>query len=179
MRGIVFSILEEMVENQFGIEIWNQTIDELTLKSDGIYAGTQIYDDEEVFLIVTKLSETLSIPVDDLVKAYGAFMFGGLATRYPIFLEGKSFFDFLESIGPVIHMEVEKLYPNSSLPEIQCKRESEHLLNMFYESPRCLGMLAIGLVEGAAKHFEVKMDINILYREINDIEKSCFEITLH
>lgn len=154
MKGIVFTTFNEMIEDEMGITVWERILKEVNPDSLGIYTAIEDYDDQELFDLVTKLSEITNISVNDLVQYYGNYLFSVLIKKYPMFVENTDdYFQFLESIDGVIHKEVEKLYINPNLPKLTCKKIDESTLHMKYESPRKLCHLAEGLIKGAAAHY--------------------------
>jgi len=159
MKGVVFNILEEMVLEQGGMQAWNAVLDSAR-EAGGVYTSAVSYPDEELFALVGAVSEYLDVPAQAVVKAFGEYMFGALAQRYPLFVENSpDLFSFLDSIEGVIHVEVNKLYSNPSLPHIHCERTGESSLLMHYRSERKLCMLAEGLIFGAARHYAVPIHI--------------------
>jgi predicted hydrocarbon binding protein len=162
MKGIVFTLLNEMVEENYGLEAWDQLLQNASC--DGIYISTETYPDAELMALVGAASEMTNIPANALVKAFGEYMFPSFQEKYPIlFKEGMTFKPFLLTVDRVIHVEVRKLYPDAGLPEFKYQDESDNELVMLYRSPRKLCALAEGLIAGAAKHFnadyQLKHDI--------------------
>lgn len=152
MKGIVFNLLSEMVEENFGIEVWDALLQETGL--DGVYVSTESYPDEDVFALVGAASEKSGIPANDLVKAFGKYMFPHFFQQNPeFFLPDMTLKEFLLSVDRVIHVEVRKLHPDASLPQFEYEDEHDKELTMMYSSPRKLCMLAEGLIDGAAVHF--------------------------
>ncbi len=159
MKGIVFTMLADMVIEKFGLDVW----DELLTKTgdDGIYVSTETYPDEALTALVVAAHEKSGIPVNDLVRAFGEYMFPLFYKKNPsFFLEGQTLKEFLLTVDQVIHVEVRKLHPGVNLPEFNYVDEKDSELTMIYASPRKLCMLAEGLISGAAKHFntEYKLD---------------------
>lgn len=155
MKGIVFNILEEMVLERAGMEAWNSVLSRAR-DAGGVYTSAVSYPDDELLALVDAVSEYLAMPVQDVVQAFGEFMFAALARRYPLFIERcPDLFSFLGSIDSVIHVEVNKLYSNPSLPKIDCEYLDEHRLVLHYRSERKMCMLAEGLILGAARHYAV------------------------
>ena len=155
MKGIVFTLLNQMVEEKFGLEAWDQLIEKSGV--DGLYISTATYPDEEVMKLVATASEMTGIAVNDLVKAFGVYMVPQFHEKYPVFFKPEmTLKSFLLTVDRVIHVEVRKLYPDAGLPDFQYKDESDNELTMIYRSPRKLCMLAEGLIEGAAKHFKTE-----------------------
>jgi hypothetical protein len=161
MKGIVFNLLEKMVTERFGIEAWEGLLERATLKTpNGAFLGSQTYPDEDLMSLVASASEATKIPAEQLVQAFGLFMFPHLAALAPSFLEGhKRAKDFLLSVDRVIHVEVRKLHPGSVLPRFTCEDPAPDRLVMIYQSRRNLCDLAIGLIEGAGKHFGERIGI--------------------
>jgi hypothetical protein len=152
MKGIVMNLLAEMVENQLGMDEWNQILKVAGL--DGIYTSSVIYADTELLDLVKIISERNKIPVDDLVFTFGKFMFPSFIERYPYLIQKvPGFLDFLESIDSVIHVEVKKLHPDATIPVFRHVRLGANELLLEYHSERHLCRLAEGLIAGAAHYY--------------------------
>ena len=151
MKGIVFDILNDMVEEQFGLEAWDNLLD--AVGSDGIYVATQSYPDEDLLALVAAASEATEIPAQDLVFEFGKYMVPKFYERYAGFFDAhERTKDFLLTVDEVIHVEVRKLFPDAGVPEFRYA-EANGTLTMEYRSPRKLCALAEGLIEGSATHF--------------------------
>ncbi len=160
MKGIVFIILNEMVETQYGIEAWEGILEKVKPECEGVYISTENYPDEEIVRYVTVISETLNLPSTSVTKVFGRYLFDELNQKMSFFSkQSQSLFDFLDSIENVVHKEVRKLYINSSLPKIDCHIKNRTELHMHYESPRKLCYLAEGLISGAADFYEDSIEI--------------------
>ncbi|MFH1571179.1 MAG: heme NO-binding domain-containing protein, partial [Gemmatimonadota bacterium] len=72
MKGIVCNVLNEMVEEQLGLETWDQVLTELSPASGGAYTATDTYDDEEVLAVVESLARRTGRPVPELLGDFGA-----------------------------------------------------------------------------------------------------------
>ncbi len=94
------------------------------------------------------------MPIPELVKAFGRYLFGRFVVLYPSFFAATpDAFDFLENH---VHVEVRKLYPDAELPTFETVREGEHKLVMIYRSKHPFATLAAGLIEGCLSHYQVK-----------------------
>ncbi len=156
MKGVVFDILNEMVEEKFGFEAWEKILELAGL--DGIYVTTETYSDEELFKLVAAAETVCGIPAKDLVKDFGRFMLPSFVKSHPVFFTGQpTLRDFLLTVDRVIHVEVRKLYPDAGLPTFDYEKgaaEDLSKLTMIYKSPRKLCALSEGLIDGAATYFE-------------------------
>ncbi len=69
--------------------------------------------------MVVALSAHTGVPLPDLTRAFGRYLFGRFSTLYPAFFEGVgNAFDMLKRIDDHIHVEVRKLYPDPELPRM-------------------------------------------------------------
>ncbi|QQR79798.1 MAG: heme NO-binding domain-containing protein [Deltaproteobacteria bacterium] len=155
MKGVIFSIFNEMIEEKFGLELWDRMIEETKPVSKGIYTSAQSYHESELFSYVGLLSKETGISVEDLVRTFGHFTLIKLSKLYPDFLV-KDFKEFLKTIDSVIHAEVKKIYPDAGLPSFTYEDPAPNQLVMIYKSPRKLCHLAEGLIAGAAEHYQTK-----------------------
>jgi len=176
MKGIVFTIFNKMIEDNFGLEVWDGLIERTKPKSEGVYTTAETYPEAELLNYVVALSETTNIDAYDLIKTFGEFTFPILAEKYPVFVEGKELKEFLLSVHDVIHVEVLKLYPEAQLPTFTYEDVSENKLVMIYESKNDLRAFAEGLINGAASFF--KKGINQELQEINVEDGFCVKFTL-
>ena len=167
MKGIVFTEFLELVENEFGLEVVQQIIDECELDTDGVYTSVGTYSHKDMFKMVGKLSEIKGLPVPALLTVFGEYFFTTLKTKYPVFVEKPNLFSFLNSIDQYIHPEVLKLYPEAELPRFEAEIKSDNEMTLDYMSSRKLSDLAIGLIKGAAKHFKEDVDVVKVNEEDN------------
>lgn len=159
MKGMVFTLLSEMVEERFGYEMWDDLIETTAPASDGIYVSSELYPDEELMAYVAAMSEALNVPPNDLVFAFGEYMLGRFAQIHPEFFENHTVKSFLKTVHDVIHVEVKKLHPDALLPQFDYEDPGPDQLVMLYRSPRGLCALAEGLISGSANHFNEKVAI--------------------
>ena len=160
MKGIVFTEFLEMVESKFGIEMVNGLLDSSELASGGVYSAVGTYDHKEMVSLVVELGKRSGMPLPDLLKAFGRYLFGTFKTSYASMFESAGDgFEFLESIDQEIHVEVLKLYPDAELPSFKTERKEDNVLQMDYHSDRAMGALAHGLIEACGEHYNECFDI--------------------
>ena len=87
MKGIVFTEFLELVENEFGLEVVQQIIDECELDTEGVYTSVGTYSHKDMFKMVAKLSEIKGLPVPALLMVFGEYFFTTLKDKYPVFVE--------------------------------------------------------------------------------------------
>ncbi|MBX2853201.1 MAG: heme NO-binding domain-containing protein [Phycisphaeraceae bacterium] len=160
MKGIVFTELLELVEEKFGAEVVDVIIEKADLPNAGAYTAVGTYDHVELVRIVQQLSELAKVDFSELVKVFGEYLFGRLVAGYPVFLEGTTSAEqMLRSVHDIIHVEVQKLYPEAELPSFGYDTHADGRLIMHYQSSRGFADLAEGLITGCAKHFNESAEI--------------------
>lgn len=162
MKGVVFTEFLEMVEDKFSADMVDDIIDDSELPSGGIYTAVGTYSHKEIVQLVRSLSARTDIEVGDLIRTFGAHLFGRFSILYPdFFSDGAEVFDFLESVETYIHQEVKKLYPDAQLPTFETQRENDDTLIMHYRSRHPFATLAEGLLKGCIDHFQINANITM------------------
>lgn len=160
MKGTIFNVLQEFVEQHHGYELWDDVIIQCDLPSKGIFTSTKYYEDSELFTLVGALSSQLNVPANELVSLFGEYLFPKLMPQAPVEAQkAPSLRAFLMMVDSVIHVEVQKLYKESNLPDFNYDDSEDTTLEMHYQSPRKLCYLSEGLIKGAAKHFNQAIEI--------------------
>ena len=154
MKGVVFTEFLELVEKQFGYDTVDQIIRQSDLPNDGAYTAVGTYDHDELLRLVTNLSSTTSIPVSDLVKTFGGFLFSRLVEGYSGLLENTTnSYQMLSNLHDYIHVEVRKLYADAELPDFEHRVTEPDRLELTYRSSRPFADLAEGLIAACIKYF--------------------------
>ncbi|WP_423187752.1 heme NO-binding domain-containing protein [Alishewanella sp. d11] len=154
MKGMIFNVLEEMVIEKLGMAAWNTLLTEHA-PPGRVYVSAKNYDDSELFALAAAVANTLNLPLADVVRAFGHYLFQGLAERHiDVVQRFANFNELVMGIHNVIHVEVNKLYVDPALPTIRCEQLSDTQIKMIYQSPRKLCLCAEGLLYGAAEYYQ-------------------------
>jgi len=160
MKGIIFTEFLDMVEQRFSPQTLDQVLRAAQLPSDGAYTAVGSYDHGEIWRMVCELSKVAEIPVPELLRAYGEYLFPRLLSGHPQLLDGMhSSFDLLQSLDGLIHREVAKLYPDAELPRFEVLERSAERMTLVYESRRPFADLAEGLIRACGHHFGQDLSI--------------------
>lgn len=158
---MVFTMLGEMVEEAYGVGVWNDLINEVKPASEGAYVSAATYPDEEMGAFVMALSRRINTPVSKLLVAFGQYLFPKLAQKFPVFMQKEGrLYNFILTLNDIIHMEVRKLYPEAALPHFEFSKFPDGRLGLEYHSPRKMCFLAEGLLLGAAEYYGESIDVN-------------------
>lgn len=149
MKGVIFTLLEEVVTNGFGADTWDALIDASGVS--GAYTSLGNYPDDEIEALVVAAVEALSLDRNAVLRWFGQKAIPILADMYPAFFTGAADArTFVEGVNHIIHAEVRKLYPGAACPHFRLHADASGELVMDYLSTRRMCALAQGFVEGAA-----------------------------
>lgn len=155
MKGIIFTEFLEMVELKFGLATADQIIEQADLPSEGIYTSVGTYDFNEMVSLITALGKTVDTSADDLIYAFGCYLFSSLTKAHPDVVQNYTApLQLLYSIEDHIHVHVKKLYPDAELPTFKILEKTDTSLSLIYASSRGLYRLAHGLMEKTFEHFK-------------------------
>ena len=167
MKGIVFNDFLEMVEEDFDVVQLDRVIQAVDPPSEGVYTSVGNYDFNELLGLIVATNEVTGVAVPELLYAFGHHLFQTLSKRFPeLMAPMPGAFDLFLGIEDIIHAEVRKLYPDAELPRFECALVTPNRMTMLYESPRRLAVLAHGLIDAGAKHFEE--DISVTAENLSD-----------
>lgn len=160
MKGVIFTHLQEMIESQQGFQVWNAILERCDLPSEGVFVSTEQYPDEELFAIVDELSAVSGLSVNDLLGAFGEYLFPNLHKSVPSEIFAPlTLWELLEGLDSIIHMEVKKLDKKAQTPTLTVKRSSDKEVVLEYRSTKKLCHLAMGMLKGAAEVFDEKVTL--------------------
>lgn len=160
MKGIIFTEFLEFVTSRSGENMVDDLLDECDLPSGGVYTAVGTYDHGEIVTLLGAFCRRTGIAPADALSAFGSRLAERFAVLYSGFFTARStLFAFLASVDDHIHVEVRKLYPDAQLPEFSTLIDDAGRMVMRYRSERHFDMLAEGLIRGAARHYNVSIDI--------------------
>jgi hypothetical protein len=158
VKGIVFNLLERVVERRLGEAAWDQLLD--TTGLDGSYTSLGSYPDEDVRKLVAAGAAMLGQTPNEVLRWFGREAMPMLAEHYPVFFRPhQTTRSFVLSVNDIIHPEVRKLYTGAGCPHFRFEDGPDGALLMSYNSPRRLCALAHGFIEGAGDHFGERMSV--------------------
>lgn len=152
MKGIVFTVLAEVVTEQHGPRVWDELLDAAGL--DGTYTSVGTYPDEELEALVAAAAHRLDSDREAVLRWFGTHAIPRFRSRYPaIFRRHDGTRSLLLGLNGVIHPQVRKLFPGAYAPEFTYDQVGPEVLGLEYRSTRMLCSFAEGLVLGAAAHY--------------------------
>ena len=161
MKGMIFTELIDMIESLHGYSMVDNVFNEVQLASKGAYTSVGSYAHEELVTLLMAFSKKTGSSLEELQFEYGKYMFGYFTREYASFFEGEtSALPFLAKIESKIHPQVKKLYPTAELPTFVIENLGPNQLDMTYQSIRCMGDFAAGLIRGCLDYFKEEANVS-------------------
>ena len=150
IKGLLFDIVREVVAEVLGEDAWDNAIEAAGI--EGAYTSLGNYPDIELSKLVQLLSESAGLTPDETLRVVGIHGYPYLIKRQPELVAGVTDLGgLLHSLNSVIHPEVLKLYPNSTVPSFDVSDTGDNHWTVTYESQRQLCQLAEGLIIGGGR----------------------------
>lgn len=157
MKGIIFNLLEELVDETQGDDAWESLL--ALSNATGIYTSLGSYPDAELIALVDAAATVNSQSPDAILRWFGRAALPKLAGHYPeFFTAAPTARDFILAINTIIHPEVRKLYAGAACPQFHFATENDMLV-VGYNSPRRMCALAHGFIEGVGDHYQQAVDV--------------------
>ncbi|MBE7182979.1 MAG: heme NO-binding domain-containing protein [Methylobacterium mesophilicum] len=158
MKGVVFNLLEDAVQSEFGPDTWDELLVEADL--DGAYTSLGNYSDEEIVALVATAARKLGKTDGEVLRWFGERAMPLLKERYPaLFAQHASSRNFVLALNAMIHPEVRKLYSGAACPFFHFKEGADGALSVGYGSSRRMCDLAHGFMQGAARIYCEEVEI--------------------
>jgi len=147
MKGIINKGIQELVETQFGAEVWEKIRTRARCK-EPFCAASENYPDEMTMALVAAASEISGLPPDDILVEFDRFVVPHtFREAYPSYFElaGRSAREFLRNMNRV-HDTVTRNSHDASPPRFECEDLPDGRLRLHYHSDRGLCQAFRGLV---------------------------------
>lgn len=153
MKGLVFSELMAWAEATYSPALVDRMIVRSGVPNDGAYTSVGNYPHGEALALFGALADLTGSPLGELARAYGYWLAGRFVTLYPELVGAYSDAEgLLAGVGPHIHEEVTRLYPEAQPPAIHTVPIPGGM-QLDYVSHRPFALLAHGLIDGFVAHF--------------------------
>jgi predicted hydrocarbon binding protein len=177
MRGLIFTTLLDMLEDNYGIQTVNEVLESCDFSHQGAFTAGGDYPDTEIESLLKAIETKTGIGREDALHSFGLYMFENLKLKFGAIIDPfESAKELLANVDNVIHHEVMKLYPNKSLVVFEYEDTSAETLIMVYKSKRKMCSLATGLIHAVGNHFETKININHEYCMLKGDQSCRFEM---
>lgn len=150
MKGLLFTELLEMVEEDFGYSTANAIVLNAGLSSKGIYTSARTYHRNEMSLLFERLHHYTKLPFEELAKSFGRHLCKRMLIAYPQHIpylnrvfafitkkESSPVFEYLHCDGKTLTLLYHPLQKTDCLTDGVIHGYLEHLqqLNRIEETP--------------------------------------------
>lgn len=179
MYGIVNKGIEEIISENYGIEVWHKIKDKAGVDVD-FFISNDPYDDSITYNLALAAASELNITVSDVLIAFGEFwVLNTGKKKYGALMEsgGTDLRGFIINL-PNFHNRVSLIYPNLTPPEFMVTEIKADSMRLHYYSKR-LGLeeFVRGLLQGLSKMFNEPISIDMVKSRADGSDHEAFIIT--
>jgi len=158
MKGIIFTVTQDIIEDEFGEEVWNDLLERTNL--DGAYTSLGDYSHEQLREIVETAADELDMSQKEVLRFVGRNAISRFADKHPeLFEDYETTRGLVMDLNQIIHPEVRKLHPGAEVPEFDYLESNNNILEMAYRSQRRLCALGEGLIKGTSDYFDEDVSV--------------------
>jgi hypothetical protein len=161
VKGVVFREFFNYIEAQHGEEMLDNVIVASDLPNGGAYTSVGTYPFDEMLSLVHSYTAASSGSQACVFAGFGKHCFLNWLSFLPeFFAPNRHLFDILEQVNDFHEREVRKLYPDAELPTFITESRGEHDMVIGYHSDKHLRDFAVGVIQGAATHLRIAIDVS-------------------
>ena len=157
MKGIFFNLAQEVVEDRWGADLWDEVI--AVAEVDGVYTWFGTYPDGDLFVLVRAITELTGLTTREILILIGRSGFASIAAHHAEVVAGLGDWrSFVTNLDRVIHAEVAVTHPGAMPPRLDdLGIERGGSMRLRYRSDRELCSLAEGLLLGVGDWFDTPL----------------------
>ncbi|KXZ40349.1 Methyl-accepting chemotaxis protein [Alkalithermobacter thermoalcaliphilus JW-YL-7 = DSM 7308] len=169
MKGTVVSTWLKTCRKLYGEDIVDKAMESAGMSKDRVFSPIEDVSDDLINNIVLKISNIKNIKVTDLWREIGKDNIITFTSDYPAFFRHDNLYHFLKSMNDV-HKIVVKRIPGSKPPILDVEVISNDEIIFTYKSKRGMFDYFLGLLDGAAKYYNEKIDVNEISRTSDELK---------
>lgn len=161
MYGLVNKAIADLVCNRYGDEVWSAIKRTAGVDID-LFVSMEGYPDDVTYRLVAAASETLQVPAETLLEAFGEYwtLYTAQVGYGDLFrMGGTTFKEFMLNLHN-LHTHVALTFPHLQPPSFWCTEITADSLCLHYQSTRPgLAPMVVGLVKGLGTMFETAVSV--------------------
>lgn len=169
MKGTIVSAWIKTCRKLYGQAMVDEALEYHGISPNRIFTPTEDVEDSKALGIADYIAKRLGKTPKEVWKEIGIKNIETFSEDYPAFFRYKNLYSFLKAMYD-IHIIVTKRVPGAKPPILKVEPKAKNKAIMTYTSPRGMFAYFYGLLEGASKYYDEKIDIEIL-EETNNFSK--------
>lgn len=179
MYGLVNKAIEDLVKENFGIEVWQKVKTRSNITVD-FFISNEPYDDQITYQLAQAVADEMQIPLSEVLISFGEYWV--LKTgrqKYGSLLEagGSTLKEFLCNL-PHFHNRIMLMYTKLTPPEFKISDVEDQSLHLHYYSKReGLQEFVRGLLQGLGKMYNTPVVIELLQSRNEQADHEIFKVS--
>ena len=158
---MVNKAVQGLITERFGAPMWDKIRTKAGLP-DEPFVSMEQYPDESTYALVGAATTELGIGAAEILREFGRYwMLYTAQAGYGELLEsaGRTFPEFVQNLD-LLHSRVKLAFPHLRPPSFSVSELEQNRLTLHYFSSRAgLAPLVMGILDGLAERFRIKIDM--------------------
>lgn len=163
MKGTAVSTWLKTCRKLYSDEIVDKAMMGAGMEKDKTFSPIEDIEDSQIFKIISNIAKEVNISTGELWGIIGVENIQTWSKDYPAFFKHDSLYSFLKSMYDV-HVVVVKRIPGAKPPILDLKPISKREAIFNYNSKRGMFDYFLGLINGASKYYNEKLEIKEIER---------------
>jgi hypothetical protein len=160
VQGVILDEMRMYVVGAYGDPAWAEVMKRSGRPADHEYLSDKVYPDQELGLLAMQAAEVSGKPLADVLEGFGEAMVPDMFKYYSILANPRwSFNDFLLGMEPLLHSALHLHAPEALPTKVRATRIGAGIVQIVYESPLRACAAVRGIIQGAALHYGVEVEI--------------------
>lgn len=161
MKGTVVSIWLSTIEKVYGADVKRKAMSSVNWSTERIISPLEDVVDKEIFSLVEEVGRLVGKPYNEVWRTIGQNNVQAFYQWFPSYFERSSLKGFMMMMDTV-HSQLTKMIKGATPPRLIPHEIDDNTFTITYISKRGLTDYLQGLLEGASKHFNEKMEMEVL-----------------
>lgn len=169
MKGTVVSTWLKTCRKIYNDDIVDKAMQDCNVSSAKTFSPIEDVDDSIVFNIVKNIAKGVNLDEKSIWKSIGIDNVITFSNDYPAFFRHDTLYQFLKSMNDV-HKIVVKRIPGAKPPGLDLTPISKNEAMFVYRSKRGMFDYFLGMLEGASKYYNEKIQIEEVERSSSELK---------
>jgi heme-NO-binding protein len=160
VQGVILDEMRMYVVGAYGNPAWAEVVKRSGRPANHEYLSDKVYPDQELGLLAMQAAEVSGKPLADVLEGFGEALVPDMFKYYSILANPRwSFNDFLLGMEPLLHSALRLHAPEALPTKVHPARIGPGIVQIVYESPLRACAAVRGIIQGAAVHYGVEVEI--------------------